>query len=497
MSERCDQIPCGGPISTTEGWQPPDPTEGAPPVVTHVAVPAAILGERSGLKFPLWHKQADSQMVPCGPADPAGPPEVGATPTADAQPEHLYVASGDYYLYRKWVESRVGRLLADAKLGERRFELAYQVVVQLIQEMLESWPGAELVARVQRVAGQIAAAASDDALLRQWSCVRAGEYATASHSVNVCLLSLLVARSLGWAEDGQSELAAAMLLHDAGKSGVPDAIWEREGRLQPADWDLVRQHPVRGGAWLLHATGLDARIIKVATRHHEQPNGQGYPFGLASNDLDRWTRLCAVVDTFDRLTSGRSFRRGLEPRQAMTAIRAALIGRFDREVVDQLHRLVLDDVVGQPAKGPAESGANAGAAAGNRGPRELLPLEGYLPLPPLKPEIRTDDRPARPSASGQPNRRRFPRHAYRMPCRVRYVRPGAAAQDHISFWVTAVDLSRGGIQFVHEGPVPLSEVISLFLPDGNQGRHVNARVVRCQREAGGAYSIAARFDFQR
>lgn len=120
-------------------------------------------------------------------------------------------------------------------------------------------------------------------------------------------------------------------LHDLGKLEVPVAILDKPGKLTAAEWAIVKQHPLRG-AELARGAGVPGEIAQGIVSHHERPDGTGYPAGL--KDIPRIARIVAVADTFDAVTSKRSYQPARPFGEAAQILRKAAGTQLDRALVE-------------------------------------------------------------------------------------------------------------------------------------------------------------------
>lgn len=140
---------------------------------------------------------------------------------------------------------------------------------------------------------------------------------TVGHSVRVALLALQVARELGADRDQLVLIGAAALLHDIGKSKVPQEILYKQGRLTPEEWGWMAQHPRLGAQLLLEQhEHVDPRAIGAAFCHHMRADGSGYPSPVLPVAPCATSRLVRVCDVFEALTSIRPYKRALTPIEA-------------------------------------------------------------------------------------------------------------------------------------------------------------------------------------
>ena len=157
-----------------------------------------------------------------------------------------------------------------------------------------------------------------DALLTLCKLRRHDAY-TFTHGVNVSVLATAFGVSLGLSREDLQELGLAGLYHDLGKTGIPDAILNKPGRLTEAEYVRVKQHPALGGK-LLAGLGLSEGVLRGVIEHQERFDGSGYPRGLSGAAIHKWGRVLALADVYDALTSRRSYKRALLPTRALAVI---------------------------------------------------------------------------------------------------------------------------------------------------------------------------------
>ncbi|MFK7743151.1 MAG: HD-GYP domain-containing protein [Planctomycetota bacterium] len=140
---------------------------------------------------------------------------------------------------------------------------------------------------------------------------------TVGHSVRVALLALQVARAAGADRDQLVRVGAAALLHDIGKSKVPQEILFKQGRLLPEEWEWMAQHPRLGAQILIEQhESVDPNTIGAAFCHHMGPNGKGYPDSMLPVPPSATSRLIRVCDVFEALTAVRPYKHALTPIEA-------------------------------------------------------------------------------------------------------------------------------------------------------------------------------------
>jgi len=155
-----------------------------------------------------------------------------------------------------------------------------------------------------------------DAMLWLSNLRKRDEY-TAIHSLNVCIFALTFARYLGFNTDEMNEVGIGALLHDIGKMRVPLEILNKEGKLSEAEREIVKQHTQHGLDILKASPGLPASAIEVVFTHHERKKGTGYPRGLVESQIHLFSRMVAIVDVYDAITSDRVYHHGMNTLDAL------------------------------------------------------------------------------------------------------------------------------------------------------------------------------------
>ncbi len=158
--------------------------------------------------------------------------------------------------------------------------------------------------------------------------VEARDRYTRGHVERVKTYAATLARALEWTEAALAVLEFGALLHDLGKILVPRTVLNKPDRLLPAEWDLLRRHPLDGAQMLQGVDHLRGAIPYVLY-HHEHWNGSGYPHGLAHTAIPIEGRLLAVVDAYDAMTSERPYRVARTPAEACAEIERQAGQQFD------------------------------------------------------------------------------------------------------------------------------------------------------------------------
>lgn len=160
----------------------------------------------------------------------------------------------------------------------------------------------------------------------------------ATHSMAVARYCELIGGELGLPEQRVHRLRLAGMLHDIGKVGIADAILDKPGPLSPDEWDQVRRHPEMAARILAARELTDIREWVLA--RHEQLDGHGYPRGLAADEIPLESRILAVAESYDAMTSERPYRPAKSRDEAIAEMGRYVGSQFDGRVVDALVRVL-------------------------------------------------------------------------------------------------------------------------------------------------------------
>jgi len=192
--------------------------------------------------------------------------------------------------------------------------------------------------------------------------IDAKDHYTQGHSLKVAAYAVLLCEALGMNEFETEEVRLGALLHDIGKVGIPENILNKNGPLNSEEWDTMKQH-VQFGAKILEPLRAIARIQKIVGHHHEYFDGSGYPDGVRGSDIPLGSRIVAIADAYDTITSDRTYKKGRAPAEAMAELERCAGSQFDAELVHlfvaRLRKLPspLLDAAPIPAPAPATTRA--------------------------------------------------------------------------------------------------------------------------------------------
>jgi putative nucleotidyltransferase with HDIG domain len=162
---------------------------------------------------------------------------------------------------------------------------------------------------------------------------------TRGHSGRVAKYSTLIGRELGLSPEELDKLRVAALLHDVGKIGVEDRVLKKPGALTPEEFDLMKQHTVKGANIMRPVSQLKEMLPGIEL-HHEHIDGRGYPYGLQGQQIPLMARIIGVADTLDAMTTNRPYQSAMDIEFALNRIKSLTGSKFDTVVVTALESAV-------------------------------------------------------------------------------------------------------------------------------------------------------------
>lgn len=166
---------------------------------------------------------------------------------------------------------------------------------------------------------------------------------TNGHSLRVAMYSMMIAQELGMSKQQQLDIYYMGLLHDIGKIGIPNAIINKTTKLTDEEYDLIKKHPILGYEILSQIQSMPDLSIG-ARYHHERVDGKGYPDGLSGYDIPYTARIIAVADSYDSMTSNRSYRKYLPQEVARSEIANNIGTQFDLAAATAMLSIIDKDV---------------------------------------------------------------------------------------------------------------------------------------------------------
>lgn len=147
------------------------------------------------------------------------------------------------------------------------------------------------------------------------------------HSRRVAAYALMGAEALSLPDKEKQDIEYAAILHDIGKLGIPDSVLNKSEALTKQEWEMIRKHPLIGSS-LLRGIPFLREASQIILHHHERYDGQGYPEGLKGEAIPLGSRLLAVADAFDHMTTEHSYRQAIAKNHAFAELKKCVPEQF-------------------------------------------------------------------------------------------------------------------------------------------------------------------------
>lgn len=163
-----------------------------------------------------------------------------------------------------------------------------------------------------------------------------------THSSRVSQYCSLMGECLGLSEGEKLELELAGRMHDIGKISIPDTILRKPGKLNDEEWNIMRNHTTNGYQ-ILRSADQYSRLAEYALSHHERVDGKGYPQGLKGEEIPLFSRIIAICDAYEAMTSDRQYRNAMTSQEAVKEIIRCAGTQFDEKLV----KIFIEEVIPQ------------------------------------------------------------------------------------------------------------------------------------------------------
>jgi HD-GYP domain-containing protein (c-di-GMP phosphodiesterase class II) len=219
---------------------------------------------------------------------------------------------------------------------EKKSKVVYECSLELMGRLFED-PKTENIHEAKVGISEIVdLIISDDATASALLEITSYDYYTYTHSVNVGVFSVLLAKSLYRNSDAHNmhELGAGFFLHDIGKVRIDPAIINKPGKLTDQEMNIMRSHPYQGHLILSETNQLTEECKVIVMQHHERQDGTGYPRRMKGEDIHPYGRICCIADVYDAITAERSYKKGMNTFNALKLMKEQLMNHFSREIFE-------------------------------------------------------------------------------------------------------------------------------------------------------------------
>lgn len=248
-------------------------------------------------------------------------------------PESFYILAAERANYQKFVHDG---LLSDKFDIKQKALILRESTMVLVEELFER-PDIETALSDARqvVEDFVSFMDSDASAMANLIGLSSHDFYTYNHSLDVSVYSLGLGQAVGFRGAELRELGLGGLFHDIGKRYIPLDIICKTGPLSDQEWVEMQKHP-HYGLMILNEHAASTNIKACTFEHHESMAGNGYPQGLSAAEIHPMARVVSVADTYDALTTKRSYNDPMKPTDAIALMSGKLNSRYDPEVMRAL-----------------------------------------------------------------------------------------------------------------------------------------------------------------
>ncbi len=237
----------------------------------------------------------------------------------------LFIAGAASGAFQRYLEKNLDVILASPDLpASKKAGILYESSKALVEEVFANPTYGENIRRSKDLVSSTISylVQGRDAFINLLKITNVN-YSTYSHSVNVCTLALALANQAGYTDPKFIyDLGVGALLHDVGKSKVSDRILSKTSRLSLKEFEIVKRHPEWGIDILRSSNEITEESYFPVLQHHERGNRRGYPHSLDFSATHIFSRIVAIVDSFDAMTSDRVYQAAMSPFDALRVMYA-------------------------------------------------------------------------------------------------------------------------------------------------------------------------------
>ncbi len=247
----------------------------------------------------------------------------------------VYVHSSQRQLYRDYVYSQMN---SSSLAPQDKASILRESSMAMLEELFESPEVGPALKEAKNVINNFVSFMDQEPeAMGHLISLSGHDFYTYNHSLDVCIYSLGVAQAVGYEGDELKELGEGALLHDIGKRHVSVDIICKDGPLDDMEWAQMQKHP-EFGLIILNEHDVSEAIKACCFEHHENFLGNGYPQQLDGEEIHPMARIVALTDTYDALTTKRSYNKPMAPKDAVMFMKEKLFTRYDKDLLEAMHQ---------------------------------------------------------------------------------------------------------------------------------------------------------------
>ncbi|MFP4391240.1 MAG: HD-GYP domain-containing protein [Desulfohalobiaceae bacterium] len=261
--------------------------------------------------------------------------------------DRVFVPASQMEHYQRYVHLHLSKILEDQNIPVQERSKAFlqtttEMVKKIFQKKLPGGITQEELDQIVHIVSSSSKFLTLEEAIKNISKLISHDYKTFSHCVHVFTYSMAIMNTYeGFAEKDRQDTGIGAMLHDLGKSLIPQSVLNKPGKLNAQEWEMMQKHPIYG-ARLCSNISLSDLSLKCILFHHEKLDGTGYPSGMEAENIPLPARILNCCDVYDAITSDRPYAPAESPFQALKTMKQNMQGSFDVDVLRRLITLLHD-----------------------------------------------------------------------------------------------------------------------------------------------------------
>lgn len=266
------------------------------------------------------------------------------------------------------VQKKIEKLKVEDRARVKLQESVKQRVAEGIQYLYNDTESENFTDATKSITDDLMKAISDnEAIAVDISALKISDEYTFKHSVDVATMSMIVAKRHGLNDQQVYEIGISGLLHDIGKSKIPNEVLNKAGKLTDQEFSLMKKHSLLGYDILKGKDNLPVPVKMGVLQHHEKNNGMGYPLGVTEDKISLYAKIISIADIYDALVTERPYKKAFSPRDAVEMIMA-----MTEELDINVMRSFLESVILYPVGSDVELSTGEMARVIENSPQYVL-----------------------------------------------------------------------------------------------------------------------------
>lgn len=264
----------------------------------------------------------------------------------EAKDGDFYIQEDDLFKYYAHATQSLRAMVSNPKIPHtEKTKKIYDVSKGVMKEFFSYHASGKILESSEEVMGMMEECMSTaDTGFGSIAQIANKDYYTHTHSVNVGLYCMTYGLKAGMGREDARQLGLGGMLHDVGKSKIPESIINKNGGLTDKEFEEMKNHAPQGEELLRGMTCYTNNVVRMAGEHHEKFCGGGYPKGLVGEEIALFARICKIMDVYDALTTRRSYKKAMSAFDTLTLMNKQMGDEFDRKLLGNFIRLMGPDL---------------------------------------------------------------------------------------------------------------------------------------------------------